>query len=162
MADPACAPCSWIRAWRIGPCRNASRDSTKASGCCCRSAAASFPRYLTGLDEEFQRQEYLSFSASDAVLDYLDSQHFNEADWAEILQAELLALPGWAGLMRRLEEDPSLAPHKSLPCSLMDFPGGASDDGPRGLTHGRGGDHPAGEPAQDAGEAPPEPHRSCL
>jgi uncharacterized protein YbcC (UPF0753/DUF2309 family) len=82
---------------------------------------AIFPRYLTGLDEEFRRQERLSFSAADAVLDYLDSQHFPEAAWHKILQAELLALPGWAGLMRRLEADPSLAPHKLLPCSLMDF-----------------------------------------
>ncbi len=80
-----------------------------------------FPRYLTGLDEEFRRQDCLSFSAFDAVLEYLDSQHFGQADWDKILQTELLALPGWAGLMRRLEMDPSLAPHKSLPCSLMDF-----------------------------------------
>jgi uncharacterized protein YbcC (UPF0753/DUF2309 family) len=82
---------------------------------------AIFPKYLTGLDEEFRRQEYLSFSAADAVLDYLDSQHFREAEWHKLVQTELLALPGWAGLMRRLELDPSLAPHKSLPCSLMDF-----------------------------------------
>jgi uncharacterized protein YbcC (UPF0753/DUF2309 family) len=80
-----------------------------------------FPRYLVGLDDEFRRQERLSFSAVDAVLDYLESQFFPEAEWPEILQAELLALPGWAGLMRRFEEDPALAPHKSLPCSLMDF-----------------------------------------
>jgi len=80
-----------------------------------------FPRYLTGLDEEFRRQACLSFSACDAVLDYLDSRHFREGDWHKILQTELLALPGWAGLMRRLEVDPRLAPHKSLPCSLMDF-----------------------------------------
>ncbi|HEX6804679.1 MAG TPA: DUF2309 domain-containing protein [Terriglobales bacterium] len=79
------------------------------------------PRHLVGLDEEFQRQERLCFSAADAVLDYLDSHSFQEAEWSEILQAELLALPGWAGLMRRLEEDPALAPHKILPCSLMDF-----------------------------------------
>lgn len=84
-------------------------------------ASGIFPRYLTGLDEEFRRQECLSFSAADAVLDYLDSQHCPEAGWHTVLQAELLALPGWAGLMRRLELDPSLAPHKSLPCSLMDF-----------------------------------------
>jgi uncharacterized protein YbcC (UPF0753/DUF2309 family) len=83
--------------------------------------AGVFPRYLTGLDEEFRRQEHLSFSATDAVLDYLDTQCFREADWQDVLQAELLALPGWAGLMRRLEEDPNLAPHESLPCSLMDF-----------------------------------------
>jgi uncharacterized protein YbcC (UPF0753/DUF2309 family) len=80
-----------------------------------------FPKYLVGLDEEFQRQEHLSFSAADAVLDYLDTQNLREAEWQRVLQAELLALPGWAGLMRRLEEDPGLAPHETLPCSLMDF-----------------------------------------
>ena len=80
-----------------------------------------FPKYLAGLDREFHRQEQLSFSASDAVLDYMDTQDIREADWQHVLQAELLALPGWAGLMRRLEEDPGLAPHEIRPCSLMDF-----------------------------------------
>jgi uncharacterized protein YbcC (UPF0753/DUF2309 family) len=80
-----------------------------------------FPKYLVGLDDEFGKQECLSFSAIDAVLDYLDSQSFGEPEWPEILQAELLALPGWAGLMHRLEKDPALAPHKTLRCSLMDF-----------------------------------------
>jgi uncharacterized protein len=80
-----------------------------------------FPKYLVGLDEEFRRQRGLSFSASDAVLDYLESQCSGESEWPEIVQAELLALAGWAGLMHRLEEDPALAPHKTLPCSLMDF-----------------------------------------
>ena len=65
-----------------------------------------FPKYLTGFDEEFRRQAYFSFSATDAVLDFLDTQYFNETDWEKVLRAELLALPGWAGLMRRLEEDP--------------------------------------------------------
>ena len=49
-----------------------------------------YPLYLTGLDDEFQRQEHFSFTATDAVLDYLDTQHFREADWEEVLQAELL------------------------------------------------------------------------
>lgn len=80
-----------------------------------------FPQYLAGLDEEFRRQEYFSFSATDAVLDYLDTQFFKEPDWENALKAELLALPGWAGLMRRLEEDPGLAAHKSLTASLMDY-----------------------------------------
>ena len=80
-----------------------------------------YPRYLTGLDDEFRRQEYLSYSAVDAVLDYLDTQHFRESAWEEVVQSELLALPGWAGLMRRLEEEPELAPHETLPCSLMDY-----------------------------------------
>lgn len=80
-----------------------------------------FPKYLIGLDAEFRRQENLSFSATDAVLDYLDGEFFQEAGWPEILEAELVALPGWAGLMHRLEKEPTLAPHEILPCSLMDF-----------------------------------------
>ncbi len=82
---------------------------------------AIFPRYLIGLDYEFRRQEWLSFSAADAVLDFLHTQHFHQHEWEDVLQAELLALPGWAGLMRKLEENPELAPHQSVPCSLMDF-----------------------------------------
>jgi uncharacterized protein YbcC (UPF0753/DUF2309 family) len=79
------------------------------------------PKYLTGLDEEFRRQAYFSFSATDAVLDFLDTQYFKDTDWENLLQTELLALPGWAGLMRRLEEDPRLAPHESVASFLMDF-----------------------------------------
>lgn len=80
-----------------------------------------FPMYLAGLDEEFRRQERSTFSATDAVLEYLDDRHYDEALWPDVLRSELLALPGWAGLIRRLEEDPGLAPHRTLPCSLMDF-----------------------------------------
>jgi hypothetical protein len=80
-----------------------------------------FFQHLAGLDQEFRRQQVAAFSADDAVLDYLDSQRIREADWGRVLQAELLALPGWAGLMRRMEEDPLLASHESVPASLMDF-----------------------------------------
>ena len=86
-----------------------------------RLRGAIFPRYLTGLYEELDRQKYLSFSATDSVLDYLDSLHFREAEWEAKIRAELLALPGWAGLIRRLEQDPSLFPHETVPCSLMDY-----------------------------------------
>ncbi len=80
-----------------------------------------FPRYLSGLDDEFRRHEHLGFSATDAVLEHLHSQRFREEEWDDVVQTELLALPGWAGLMRKLEENPSLAPHEAVPCSLMDF-----------------------------------------
>jgi len=82
---------------------------------------AIFPRYLAGLDEEFRRQQHLSLAPADAVLEYLDSQHLREDEWKSVIESELLALPGWAGLMRRLEEDPAVAPHERLSCSLMDF-----------------------------------------
>ena len=83
--------------------------------------AGMFPAYLAGLDVEFRRQHRLALSASDAVLDCLDRLQCSEAMWPELIQDELLALPGWAGLMRVLEENPRLAPHCALPCSLMDF-----------------------------------------
>ena len=75
----------------------------------------------------------------------------------DVLQAELLALPGWAGLMRRLEEDPALAPHRTLPVFADGLPGRAADHVPRGLAHGRSGGGPRGEPAQDSGETASEP-----
>jgi uncharacterized protein len=85
--------------------------------------AGIFPRFLVRLDEEFRRQEYFSFSSTDAVLDYLTAGHFKETNWKDVIEDELLALPGWAGLMRRLEQDPGLAPHHSVPCSLIDYLG---------------------------------------
>ena len=68
------------------------------------------------------------------------ASHFPEAEWEEVLQSELLALPGWAGLMRRLEEDPGPRAARD-PALLADgFSGGAADDGPRGFARGRGRD----------------------
>src|ERR1700730_18335324 len=48
-----------------------------------------FPKYLAGLDEEFQRQEHLSFSAADAVLDYMDTHYYRDKNWQHVLQTEL-------------------------------------------------------------------------
>ncbi len=56
-----------------------------------------FPRYLSGLDKEFRRQEQRSFSATDAVLEYLDAENFADRQWEEILGSELLALPAGRG-----------------------------------------------------------------
>lgn len=80
-----------------------------------------FPRYLDGLDAEFARQEALGLSSTDAVLEHLEALGCPEDEWEGAIRTELLALPGWAGLMRTLEENPGLAPHEKLPCSLMDF-----------------------------------------
>ena len=66
--------------------------------------------------------------------------------WDEVMQAELLALPGWAGLMRTLEENPGLAPHEPLPCSLMDFLAVRAHDGARGVADGRRSYGAAGSP----------------
>ncbi len=60
-------------------------------------------------------------SSESAVRAALEALGVDEGDWADVLEAELLALPGWAGLMHQLEHQPTLAPHEQLPASLMDF-----------------------------------------
>jgi uncharacterized protein len=79
------------------------------------------PSALRGLREEWERQAAANLTATEAVLYFLIRFGVAEADWEAFLTAELLALPGWAGLMHRLEEEPSLAPHKNCPCSLMEY-----------------------------------------
>ncbi len=76
---------------------------------------------LRGLQREWQRQADKLLSAKAVVLHWLERFSVAPEHWDTFLTAELLCLPGWAGLMRRLEEDPSLAPYEALPCSLMDF-----------------------------------------
>lgn len=79
------------------------------------------PGHLSGLQRELDQQVARRQDAAAVVLHYLDQFGVAEKDWEAYLTAELLALPGWAGLMRRLEEDPSLAPHEHVPCSLLEF-----------------------------------------
>ncbi len=51
----------------------------------------------------------------------LEALGIPEAEWEHVLEAELLALPGWAGMMHRLEVEPELAPHEDVPASLVEF-----------------------------------------
>jgi uncharacterized protein YbcC (UPF0753/DUF2309 family) len=55
------------------------------------------------------------------VLETLRALGCPTSEWDALLRQELLALPGWAGMIRRLEEEPGLAPHVSLPATLMEF-----------------------------------------
>jgi len=77
------------------------------------------PAALSGLGRVFRAQEGLSPAA--VVLACLNDFRVPTKAWESLLVAELLALPGWAGLMSKLEREPGLAPHTRLPCSLMDF-----------------------------------------
>ena len=76
------------------------------------------PTGLTGLGQEFRSQLARQATPLDIVLDFLGPQ---PESWEATLRDELLALPGWAGLFSRLEEDPSLFPHIPVPCSLLEF-----------------------------------------
>ena len=76
---------------------------------------------LAGLRRRFQQQADADMAPAEVVLASLQRFGVAEDEWEEFVTAELLALPGWAGLMHQLELDPGLAPHEPLPCSLMEF-----------------------------------------
>ena len=82
---------------------------------------ALLPQHLSGLCQEFQWQSTSGMTAEDALRSCLQRLHIPLDQWETTITAELLALPGWAGLMSRLEQEPELAPHDALPCSLIDF-----------------------------------------
>lgn len=63
----------------------------------------------------------LNLDAHGAVRAALEALRVREEDLPTFIRAELLALPGWAGLVHRLESEPGLAPHERVPCTLMDF-----------------------------------------
>lgn len=82
---------------------------------------AFYPSPLVGLGEEFHEQKAAGLTAEAVVKQSLQKLGVDESHWERFIEGELLALPGWAGIMRMLERDPGLAPHVRLPCSLMDF-----------------------------------------
>ncbi|MBE7494016.1 MAG: DUF2309 domain-containing protein [Verrucomicrobiaceae bacterium] len=80
-----------------------------------------YRRHLSGVRAEFLRQEEKGMNAEDVVLDTLERLAVLPGDWDEFITAELLALRGWAGMIRMLENDVTLAPHDRVKCSLMEF-----------------------------------------
>lgn len=82
---------------------------------------AIYSEHLEELAVEFRRQAGTGMDAEAIVLSILDRFGAPEAEWERIIRAELLALPGWAGMMHRLEQEPELTPHQRVPCSLLDF-----------------------------------------
>ncbi|KFE72214.1 YbcC family protein [Hyalangium minutum] len=79
------------------------------------------PRWLHGLEEELAQSEARNLSAMDGVLAALDELGVPEHQWEAVITRVLLALPGWAGMMSRLENNPLDRPTGSPPASLMDF-----------------------------------------
>ncbi len=76
-------------------------------------------RHLAGVRAEFLRQEGMDAQA--VVLDALARLGVPDDEWETFLTAELLPLRGWAGMVRMLENDVTLAPHDHVRCSLLEF-----------------------------------------
>jgi uncharacterized protein YbcC (UPF0753/DUF2309 family) len=79
------------------------------------------PPWLDGLKQELAQAEARNLSARGVVLAALEELGIPEAQWEQALTRVLLALPGWAGMMSRLENNPADRPAGAPPASLMDF-----------------------------------------
>jgi uncharacterized protein YbcC (UPF0753/DUF2309 family) len=78
-------------------------------------------RYLKLVSKEFRLQTAKGMSAEDIVHDALVRLGIKPDEWDAYILAELTALPGWAGMVRMLENDVTLAPHDRVRCSLTEF-----------------------------------------
>ena len=79
------------------------------------------PDGLQGLRDLLRDQEARQAPAEAVVRESLHALGLDDSEWEAFLRAELLAMPGWPGLIRMLEQDPALAVHERLPASLMDY-----------------------------------------
>lgn len=82
---------------------------------------ALYPQHLGELGGEFRRQAAEHCTAEQVVERILHRFAALEPRREAMLRSELLALAGWAGILRRLEQEPGLAPYVHLPVSLMDY-----------------------------------------
>ncbi|MFY2558694.1 YbcC family protein [Corallococcus terminator] len=73
------------------------------------------PDWLDGLEDD------LVAEPEHTVLGVLDELAVAEADWEPYLVRVLLALPGWAGMMHRLEHHPGDRAQGAPPARLLDF-----------------------------------------
>lgn len=77
--------------------------------------------WLRPLRALLREQERRDATAEDVVIEMLERLGVAQRDWEAYVQRVLLALPGWAGLLRRLECEPDIAPQEAPPCRLVEF-----------------------------------------
>lgn len=80
-----------------------------------------FPDGLQGLGELIHSFTQRHLTSEQAIFDCFKELGVPESEWDEFITAQLLALPGWAGMFHRLEVEPELSPHQRLPVTLADF-----------------------------------------
>lgn len=75
--------------------------------------------WLQDLPAALQRQA--GWGAIDTILAMLAEMEVAPADWTSCLQATLLSLRGWAGMIHQLEHRPDRAPVHAPPARLADY-----------------------------------------
>ena len=83
--------------------------------------ACLLPAELASLANRCKTLTGAGVTAEETVCRALDLLGLPESEWGDAVQAELLALSGWAGLIHRLEVEPDLAPHERVAARLMEF-----------------------------------------
>lgn len=70
---------------------------------------------------DFEAQEKRAATAREVVLEILSELGVTDGQLEPFIEALLLTLPGWAGMMSRLQRHPDDRPHGGAPASLLDF-----------------------------------------
>ncbi len=78
-------------------------------------------RWLRAVKRTFAEQEQRNASAMDVVLEALQDFGVSDGEVEHYLERMLLTLPGWAGMMARLERNADDRPSGGPPASLLDF-----------------------------------------
>ena len=86
-----------------------------------RTGLGLLPDWLEGLKEELREVEQAGKSSRDVVLAAIEELGVPEAQWEAYVSRVLLSLPGWAGMMYRLETNPADRPAGAPPARLMDY-----------------------------------------
>ncbi|TMA71606.1 MAG: DUF2309 domain-containing protein, partial [Deltaproteobacteria bacterium] len=85
-----------------------------------RRRAAGEP-WMRALVAELDEQECRDADACEVVLASLDALGVVEREWEAFLAATVLALRGWAGMIRQIEVRPDRVPVHAPPARLIDF-----------------------------------------
>ena len=78
-------------------------------------------RWLRGIAAQLSHQEREGWSAEQTVVHMLKRLGVSRAEWQQYIQATLLSLRGWAGMIRQFEHWPGRAPVEPRPAKLMDY-----------------------------------------
>lgn len=78
-------------------------------------------RFLRGLSEELRRQEAEGWDAERTIRWALEALRVPEGDWDKAIEATLLSLRGWAGMMYQFEQRPDRAPVEARSARLIDY-----------------------------------------
>jgi len=78
-------------------------------------------RWMRGLSDELRRQQSEGWDAERTACWALEELDVPRAHWPAYIEETLLSLPGWAGMIRQLEERPDTAPVNPPPARLIDY-----------------------------------------